>query len=256
MEHSRRHSRRQETKPRLLWMAVGGFILLAGVFLLGFFLGPNLGLLGRSPYEDIHRSPMHVTPPSNSKDRLPPPEPKVQVDIVERKEKFVPAGDSKKTETAQDEGESSIESSIALQPSRATETTQGKTSNQDSALQTTREERNSPTKKPTTTSQSGTEFSILERPRAATERKSSFSGSQVYCVEVGRYQSRTDADLMAKELKKRGYRPEVVGLDTNGGKQYRVQLGRYRTREDAQELARDLSAIGYSPTVFGETSGN
>jgi N-acetylmuramoyl-L-alanine amidase len=66
-----------------------------------------------------------------------------------------------------------------------------------------------------------------------------------YKVQVGAFSVETNANLLAKELRFRGYRPFVFEEE----KLFKVQVGAFEDRENAEALEKHLLKEGYEPYI-------
>lgn len=260
MEYRDKKSRKLKTPRRLPWIGVASLVFLTGVFAFGLKIGPRLALLPIRTDDKIARQEVRIPSESATKGAVP----HQQVPIVRITERPVSQPtDFRQVEATKVSNEERVSQNESAQP----EPHPGRTAAQvgsaksdsvpeyeeatpEGKVATSEETRQEPAPQPD--NQLGT-TNTLERPRAATEAKrNSYATSQVYRVEVGRHDDKTDAEMLAKDLRNRGYKATVTVVSTSGGKKYRVQVGQYKTPEDARELAKDLSAIGYAATVFSE----
>lgn len=69
--------------------------------------------------------------------------------------------------------------------------------------------------------------------------------TKIYRVQVGAYSKKSNADNMAKSLKKDGYDYFVTKPD----KLYRVQVGAFSVKKNAENLAKELKKKGYDTIV-------
>jgi len=70
-----------------------------------------------------------------------------------------------------------------------------------------------------------------------------------WVVQLGSFSSRKNAQRLADEVSKRGFKTFLMPLDRSGKKLYRVRVGPRDTRAQAAELAGRLARVGYSGQV-------
>lgn len=217
-----------------------GFTVLAGVFFV-------VGLYGIGPMIRSHTDrptppsapPTYLNPepsPRSTTPKEPTPEPLgIDLEVRER---------SENEETPGTEGESAREASgenaEAVSPQAEeprTTAPSGRTTGSSAPTKT------APTEG-------------LERPRTATEtpRSSSTTSTdkRIYRVQAGTFANRENADKLAADLRKDGYRAEIRTAESDGRVLHRVQLGGYSDRQRADVLVNDLTSKGYSPAVVEE----
>ena len=62
-----------------------------------------------------------------------------------------------------------------------------------------------------------------------------------FTVQVASYKHRSDADILAANLRREGYPVFVVSADIPGkGRWYRVRVGTFRTRRQARDFGENL----------------
>ena len=84
---------------------------------------------------------------------------------------------------------------------------------------------------------------LIEQPKEEPIRKP--KSEKLYKVQVGAFNNEENADILAKELRFKGYRPFVFvehGL-------FKVQVGAYEHRENAEALEKHLLKEGYEPYI-------
>jgi cell division protein FtsN len=76
----------------------------------------------------------------------------------------------------------------------------------------------------------------VEQPKTTKAAVASF-----YCVNVGSFKLKDSTDRVCRDLKKKGYAPdvEIVTL-SNGSTWYRVSVGSFATRDEAAQFGREL----------------
>ena len=74
---------------------------------------------------------------------------------------------------------------------------------------------------------------------AARNTGTSTQARQQYSVQAAAYDTRTEAEALAKRLSIRGYNVRVVGTS----KPFRVRVGRYPTRDRAAEVVREMAQV-------------
>jgi len=82
---------------------------------------------------------------------------------------------------------------------------------------------------------------------AATARNTGTStqARQQYSVQAAAYDTRGEAEALAKRLSMRGYNVRVVGTS----KPFRVRVGRYPTRDRAAEVVREMTQVNVKGIV-------
>ena len=94
------------------------------------------------------------------------------------------------------------------------------------------------------------------RPSAAPSRRDSTSppatsSATRYSVQVAAYETRADAEALAKRLRERGLASRVYGT----ANPFRVRIGRYASRADAQKLLEQLRTQGMNGFVTTAEEG-
>lgn len=247
------HLRGETMDTRLKVLGFLGFTVLAGVlFCVGLFLiGPAMRTHFTPSVQPTQSRPVYNprTPVDQQDSEAVTEEPstggEVDVEITERSN----GGSTSKADdipTAKEDGLRQDRDSLTVQlepvDERRSEPQHEKSSSKsDSTARPNHEPENSPS---------------VERPRAATETSgrvsSPPSSSHSYKVQTGTFANRANAEVLADDLRAKGYKAEIKTVQVEDRTLYRVQVGAYRTSEDAQELAKDLSAEGYSATVVDE----
>ncbi|MCM8790681.1 MAG: SPOR domain-containing protein [Candidatus Omnitrophica bacterium] len=80
------------------------------------------------------------------------------------------------------------------------------------------------------------------------------NAAEVFCVQVGSFKSKRNADALAKKLAGYGYEARVVIPVTAQDKLYRVRVGAFDSRQGAESLATRLKSIGYKVRICVEQS--
>jgi len=65
---------------------------------------------------------------------------------------------------------------------------------------------------------------------------------KIYCVNVALCKLKESADVVIKDLQKRGYEPAGDTITVNGTTWYRVTLGKFQTQTEAQKYAKELQS--------------
>jgi len=90
------------------------------------------------------------------------------------------------------------------------------------------------------------------RPSTAPFRRDSASPAAArYSVQVAAYETRADAEALAKRLRERGLASRVYGT----ANPFRVRIGRYASRTDAQKLLEQLRKQGMNGFVTTAEEG-
>jgi cell division septation protein DedD len=96
------------------------------------------------------------------------------------------------------------------------------------------------------------------RPSTAPSRRDSTSPAATsatsatrYSVQVAAYETRADAEALAKRLRERGLASRVYGI----ANPFRVRIGRYASRADAQKLLEQLRAQGMNGFITTAEEG-
>lgn len=76
------------------------------------------------------------------------------------------------------------------------------------------------------------------------------SGDFYFCVQVGAFVTRANAEKVQAELRRRGYAAEVSQAAMQGRFFHRVRVGRFATRREAEDQARRLQQDGFPGKVF------
>lgn len=71
-----------------------------------------------------------------------------------------------------------------------------------------------------------------------------------FCVQVGSFVTRANAERLTRELRRRGYTAEVSEAVMSGKMFHRVRIGRYAKRSEAEEESRRLEADGFPARIF------
>ena len=64
----------------------------------------------------------------------------------------------------------------------------------------------------------------------------------MYCVNVALCKLKESADVVIKDLQKKGYEPAVDTITVKDTPWYRVTLGHFQTQGEAQNYARELQS--------------
>lgn len=90
------------------------------------------------------------------------------------------------------------------------------------------------------------EWNLTKYDPVKTGTKESKTTVKYYRIQTGYYKVRVNADVMAKELNKFGYK-SVIRQDNKG--YYSVQLGAYKVKTNAEKIQRDLLAKGIKSII-------
>jgi general secretion pathway protein D len=76
----------------------------------------------------------------------------------------------------------------------------------------------------------------------ASMRREEINSAQTWVVQVASFRRETDAESLAKKLRKKGYDARVTGARVENKTWHRVRVGRFANRKEANELQRKLAA--------------
>ena len=76
----------------------------------------------------------------------------------------------------------------------------------------------------------------------APPQKESTVNAPQYCVNVALCKLKESADVVIKDLKKKGYEPAVDTITVKDTPWYRVTLGHFQTQDEAENYARELQS--------------
>jgi cell division protein FtsN len=76
------------------------------------------------------------------------------------------------------------------------------------------------------------------------------AGKGGYTVEASPTRSRSEADQLLAQLRRRGYDATIVQVDRDGDTWYRLRVGRYSTSEQATDTMRKLREVEGITHVF------
>ena len=79
------------------------------------------------------------------------------------------------------------------------------------------------------------------------------AGKGGYTVEASPTRSRSEADQLLAQLRRRGYDASIVQVDRDGDTWYRLRVGRYSTSEQATDTMRKLREVEGITHVFVAT---
>ena len=74
-----------------------------------------------------------------------------------------------------------------------------------------------------------------------------------YTVEASPTRSRSEADQLLQQLRRRGYDASIVQVERDGDTWYRLRVGRYSTSEQATDTMRKLREVDGITHVFVAT---
>jgi len=80
---------------------------------------------------------------------------------------------------------------------------------------------------------------------AARNTGTSTQARQEYSVQAAAYDTRAEAEALAKRLSMRGYNVRVIGTS----KPFRVRVGRYPTRDRAAEVVREMAQVNVKAII-------
>ena len=86
---------------------------------------------------------------------------------------------------------------------------------------------------------------------APAQNRPAGGGETPWTVQVAAAETRSRADSMAAELRKRGYEAYVTSGQLNRKTFYRVRVGRYRSRQEAMVDLQRLKRDKYDPMIMG-----
>lgn len=99
--------------------------------------------------------------------------------------------------------------------------------------------------------------SLAQAARAAPDSAEAAQAREIlgrddffFTVQVGSFVTRPNADRLAQELQRRGYRAEVSEAVMGGKLFHRVRIGRFAKRSEAEDEARRLSGDGFPVRIF------
>jgi cell division septation protein DedD len=78
-----------------------------------------------------------------------------------------------------------------------------------------------------------------KKAKASFQQKATINGT-MYCVNVALCKLKESADVVIKDLQKKGYEPAGDTITVNGTTWYRVTLGNFQTQSEAQNYAKEL----------------
>ncbi len=80
----------------------------------------------------------------------------------------------------------------------------------------------------------------VKRKPAAPETTKEAPTSSYFSIQVGAFSSKSNAENLARQLRKKGYTVDIIPPASGKSRLYRVRVGRYKTRNGALSAARRL----------------